>query len=236
MISIILLGVGAGVLSMSVNADSNIHQNKQKSSKPNIEAGLRSDGELVQAKKSRKLIRHEVTHTQQQQGRMLTSSDLNEASSLTRGKQKTHSPSPVPLTYPTIANTKPSSQKVKKEVKNSNDQFANQQTVHKAYTIPLQNATVSSIRTEQLNNKGHRTVKPVRIKLPIGAKCNKSGFPKNAVIERFGKQSFVECIKGNITLKRGMFKSKSSPKNPKAPKKIKNSGFGDEMPDDLPAG
>ncbi len=172
---------------------------KRKSSKKkNTDAGLRSDGELVQAKKPKKLIGHELSHTMQQQGRVLTSSDLNSAAQSTSKRPKTHSPSPVPSPYPSIANQQ---NKNKNGVKDSNDRLSNMEVGHQAHSIPLQNATVSQIRTEQINSH-HRTIKPVQIRVRLGAKCNSRDFPTNAVIERLGRLQRVECSKGNVALKR----------------------------------
>ena len=153
-----------------------------KSKSPN--AGLRSDGELVQAKKSQKLVKYEPTLVRQQQGRVLLSSDISSAT----GKKK--------------------------------------------------KAALSQISTEPLDNS-HRTVKPIRIRASLGAKCNKLTFPKHAVIEKFGKQQAVECGKGDVVLKRGTTYLRAgvlAPIDPKLPKKkIKGTRLGDEMPEDLPA-
>ncbi len=172
---------------------------KRKSSKKkNTSAGLQSDGELVQAKKPNKLIGHELTHTAQQQGRMFTSSDFNTAGSSTDKKPKTLSPRPKLSPNSAVISKKAN---IKKNVKDSHDQFSNMQEGHQAHSIPLENATVSQIRTEQLNNK-HRTVTSVRVREKLGAKCNKRDFPSNGVIKRLGKMQAVECSKGKVALKR----------------------------------
>lgn len=118
-------------------------------------------------------------------------------------------PSPVPAPYPMVSNK--TGNKDNKKVFDAHDRFANQQTSA-----------------------------PKLIRLPLGAQCNKLDFPKNAVIERFGKRQAVGCRKSNVTLKRGKPNLKSGftkPIDKKRPKKIiKKGGFGDEMPEDFPAG
>ncbi len=163
-------------------------------------AGLKSDGELVQAKKPKKpkkLIGHELTHTMQQQGRLFTSSDFNAAGASPDSAQTAGSPKPK--LSPNSAVT-PKKANVKKGVKDSHDRFSNMETSHQAQTIPLQNATTSNIRATQ-QNREHRTIKPVKIRVRLGAKCDSVKFPKSAVIENRGKSRAVECVKGKVALK-----------------------------------
>ena len=220
--------VSVTILLLSINADGQSSQNKQKQEsqkKPetvvSINAGLRSDGELVQAKKPMKSMKQQYTPVRLQQGRMLTDSDINAGfkngikndikttSQPISKKQKLPLPSPVPLPYPITGKKKGVQEN--KGVRNSHDKFVNQQTSY---------------------------IKQIR--LPLGAKCNKLSFPKNAVIGRLGKLQAVECVKGDITLMRGTttFKSGFPRKvDKKLPKKIiKKGDLSDEMPEDLPAG
>lgn len=95
----ILASITLVLMPILVVADNEALENKKKvTSQPNAAttksggvkqtgAGLRSDGELVQTKKKLNLIGHELSHTQQQQGRMSTSADWNQASKATK-KQK----------------------------------------------------------------------------------------------------------------------------------------------------
>jgi hypothetical protein len=122
--------------------------------------------------------------------------------------------------------------------------LANQEVGHpskpQAYTIPLQNTTVSSIRSESLSNK--TTLYEGR----IGQSCNPSDFPEPAVIKRSGRQQVVECKGGKVSLNQQkkaqklwkpgdpVFKGKRNHRNPN--QNIKSNSFGDEMPDDLPPG
>ena len=88
-------------LSLPAKSDTSSNGNQSKVVK---NAGLRSDGELVQGKARNNQFKQNAPRTHQQQGRVLTDSDTNEA------KRQGH-------------------------------------------TIHLQNATVSSIKSESLNNK-----------------------------------------------------------------------------------
>lgn len=62
-------------LSITANAENSADSNKGKAVS---NAGLRSDGELVQDKKPKKLLGHELSHIKQQ-GRVMTDSDVNAA-------------------------------------------------------------------------------------------------------------------------------------------------------------
>ncbi len=66
---------------------------------PVINTGLRPDGELVPSKKPLQLLRHESSHVRQQQGRVLTDSDFNEATN----QQSSNSPHTIPREKATIA-------------------------------------------------------------------------------------------------------------------------------------
>jgi len=61
---------------ITANADNSANNNNSKSVS---NAGLRSDGELVQGKKPMNQLRREAGQAKQQQGRVLTDSDVNEA-------------------------------------------------------------------------------------------------------------------------------------------------------------
>lgn len=221
-----------------------------------VDVGLRSDGELVQARKPLNLLKHELGHTQQQ-GRIINDADLNESAN-----SRSLKPNTVPIPYPNVAATPEKSTDSKKwpgawklnsiqgkgndrKQTDSHDRLANQETGHQSkpqpYTIPLQNATVSPIRSNQMSS--HRTI---LFKGKTGQSCTPTTFPDNAVIKQAGRQRVVECVGGKISINRSkkvshpwkpgdpVFNGNDNRKGPK--KEIRSNSFGDEMPDDLPAG
>lgn len=172
-----------------------------------VHGGLRSDGELVQAKKGSNLLRHEQTHTKKEAENTLGNLNSNLSS---HKRLDTH------------------------------DKLANQQTNHQKQSIPLENATISGIRSEQLNNKS------VLYRGKLGDSCSAQHFPNNAITKQSGKQYSVVCNRGKVTLnrtKKGFILWKegdpvftpTTPNRKSGPDKLKG-GLGDEMPEDLPAG
>ena len=227
-----------------------------------INAGLRSDGELVQARKPLQLLRRELSHTGQQQGSVLLDADDNETSQTAHQQQQKNVPAgAVPIPYPIIAKKVDeggnnlkwglndvyvpsfSTNTTSSGRSDTRDRFANQQSSHQAHTIPLENATTASIRSSQLDNRSTQTT---LLRGKVGDPCKKSRFPKNTVINQSGQQRVAECVKGKVVVnktkkaqrlwKRGdpvLF----SPDNRQAPKKeIRSGDLSDEMPEDLPAG
>lgn len=239
---------------------------RQADNHKSINAGLRSDGELVQARKPLNLLSHELSHTGQQ-GRMLMDADTNEMNSATQHRQnKNVPPSPTQIPYPTFggkkSNTvgtdnwpqrkkiigltgKPNSQGAKKD---SLDRFANQQfsqqSTQQAHTIPLQDATIAAVRSEQLNRG--RDKKTTLFKGKIGSRCKKNRFPKNVVINHSGRQRAVECINGRVVINRTKKVQQPwrtgdpvlhAPGIEKGPKQeFRPNPLRDEMLDDLPPG
>ncbi|MCF6337759.1 MAG: hypothetical protein L3J84_07370 [Gammaproteobacteria bacterium] len=123
---------------------------------PVINTGLRPDGELVPDKKPLQLLRHELSHVRQQQGRVLTDSDFNEAT--------------------------------------------NQQSSNLSRTVPLENATIASVRSNQTGSR-HST-KATLLRGNVGDRCKQNGLPKNTVINQSGQQRVVECVKGKVVINR----------------------------------
>jgi len=164
-----------------------------------VNTGLRSDGELVQARKPLQLLKHELSHTAQQR------------------QHKSAPVGPVPTPYPTMISKETNENETKKrdlkgaDVKSfqtsgeaesariENDRFANQQTGHQAHTIPLENATIAPILSSQM---GSHNTKTILFRGNVGDHCKQSRFPKNAVIKQSGQQRVVECVKGKVVIKR----------------------------------
>jgi len=164
-----------------------------------VNTGLRSDGELVQARKPLQLLKHELSHTAQQ------------------SQHKSAPVGPVPIPYPTMISKETNENETKKrdlkgaDVKSfqtsggaesariGHDRFANQQTGYQAHTIPLENATIAPIRPRQM---GSDNTKTILFRGNVGDHCKQSRFPKNAVIKQSGQQRVVECVKGKVVIKR----------------------------------
>lgn len=203
--------------------------------------GLKSDGELVQAKKPLNLLGHELGQTSQQEGKMLIDNDINEASRPSQQKQRNVPPGAVPIPYPTVSSKKVNPQK---HAKDANDRFANQQPSHKARTVPLQNATVSSIRSEQLNKR--RSARTTLFKGKPGQQCKRGRFPKNAVIKQYGRQYVAKCVNSKVQIKQGSKVQRQwkigdpvytpAQKSNTRGKKKGGVRLTDEMPEDFPAG
>ncbi len=181
---------GGGGAPTSISNNSTTTQNNS-SAQPVQEAGLRSDGELVQA-----------TRLPQRPSRLNVQPQNNNSSNATP-------PVPsAPIPYPITS------------VGNSRQK--------QSATIPLQEATVGSIRTEQLNNgvagshdrmaneeSSHQTnMQPQRLSVPINSKptlykgkvgdsCRVGSFPKNTVVIIMNQQKLVECNQNVVREVRG---------------------------------
>ena len=213
-------------------------------------AGLRSDGELVQARKPMQLQTLN-TDLVRQQGRMLTDTDTNKST-----QQKSHiadqsdqnSVNNAARVWPPGQWKQSGFQGKGNDSTTTKDRNLGKQKADQPepqpYSIPMQNATVGSVRAPGLNNK--QSKRATLFQGNVGQPCNRSSFPQHSVVRQAGQQHVVECTRGKVTIspnkkvtqpwKPGdpVFKATGTHQQPV--KKIKGNSFSDEMPDDLPAG
>lgn len=217
--------------------------------KPVTTGGLRSDGELVQARKPMQLHRWN-TGLIRQQGRTLTDPDTNQSKqrrSNVAEQDKQKSANNVSRELPGQwkqsgfqgkGNSSATTKKHHLDKQNAD------QPKPQPHSFPMLNATAGSIRMKQLNNqKANRTT---LFQGRFGQPCQRAGFPSNSVIKQAGKQHVVKCVHNKVTIRKN--KKVLKPWKPGDPifkpsfihswpaKKEKGNDLRDEMPDDLPAG
>ena len=238
---------GGGGASAELKATSPF--NRKGNNNTTSPARLKSDGELLQARKPMQL------HTQntdliRQQGRMLTDAENNR-----RTQRKGDASTPKEQNSAHQTSSVWPDQWKQSGFQGKGDSSASTQNSHlgkhkaeqakpQPYSIPMQNATVGSMRAEQTNNRKTNSV-TLFLGQP-GQPCERSTFPANSVIKQADKQRVVECVGGKVSMRQN--KKVTKPWKPGDPvfkpalinawpiKKKKDKGFSDEMPDDLPAG
>ena len=110
------------------------------------------------------------------------------------------------------------------------------------HSVVLENATIADAKAK--HSIGKMDQRTTLYQGKAGDSCQGKKFPKTAVIRHQGKQQVVECINGKVTMntaKKTTIEWKTGdpvlkPKAKKIKQEFRQGGFGDEMPDDLPAG
>ncbi len=80
------------------------------------------------------------------------------------------------------------------------NEVTHQQSSNLSHTVPLENATIASVRSNQIDNR-HST-KTTLLRGNAGDRCKQNSLPKNTVINQSGQQRVVECVKGKIVINR----------------------------------